>query len=68
MRIWYVEVNGVKLMNFNLIMTIVMLITAVAFLILFFVYPDEVRIGAFVSSLIIACIFYVFHKKSKASH
>lgn len=52
-------------MSANLLLSIVMIVVGVAFLILSFLFPDEITIGAFVASLLIAAFFYALHKKQK---
>ncbi|WP_155799310.1 hypothetical protein [Planococcus antarcticus] len=52
-------------MHVNLLLSIVMVIVGVSFLILSFLFPGEITIGAFVASLAIAAFFYVLHKKQK---
>lgn len=52
-------------MNANLLLSIVMVVVGAAFLILSFLFPGEITIGAFIASLAIAAFFYVLHKKQK---
>lgn len=52
-------------MNANLLLSIVMVVVGVAFLILSFLFPGEITIGAFIASLAIAAFFYGLHKKQK---
>lgn len=54
-------------MNIHLLLSILMVIVGVVFLILSFIFPGEIKIGACIASLILAAIFYFQHKKqSKA--
>lgn len=50
-------------MNIHLLLSILMVIVGVVFLILSFVFPSEIKIGACIASLILAAIFYFQHKK-----
>ncbi|MDQ0429444.1 hypothetical protein QOZ98_002272 [Planomicrobium stackebrandtii] len=52
-------------MSANLLLSIVMIVVGVVFLILSFLFPDEITIGAFIASLAIAAFFYGLHKKQK---
>lgn len=52
-------------MNVNLLLSIVMLIVGLAFLTLTFLFPDEIKIGAFLASIAIAAIFYVQYMRKK---
>ncbi|WP_185960077.1 hypothetical protein [Planococcus soli] len=52
-------------MSANLLLSVVMVVVGVAFLILSFLFPGEITIGAFIASLVIAAFFYVLHKKQK---
>lgn len=52
-------------MNANLLLSIVMVAVGVAFLILSFLFPTEITIGAFIASVIIAAFFYGLHNKQK---
>lgn len=52
-------------MNISLLLSIVMVIVGVVFLILSFLFPSEIQIGAFVASLIIAAVFYIQYKRQK---
>ncbi len=52
-------------MNVSLLLSIVMVIVGTVFLILSFLFPGEIQIGAFVASLIIAAVFYIQYKRQK---
>ncbi|MEK3800438.1 hypothetical protein MHI18_19745 [Peribacillus sp. FSL H8-0477] len=52
-------------MNISLLLSIVMVIVGMVFLILSFLFPSKIQIGAFVASLIIAAVFYMQYKRQK---
>ena len=50
-------------MNISLLLSFVMLFVGVVFLVLSFLFSDEIQIGTFIASLAIAAIFYAFSKR-----
>lgn len=52
-------------MNVSLLLSIVMVMVGIVFLILSFLFPSEIEIGAFVASLLIATVFYIQYKRQK---
>lgn len=52
-------------MTANLLLLIVMMIVGVVFLLLPFLFPGEITIGAFIASFLMAVFFYALHKKKR---
>lgn len=49
----------------NRILSLVILLIGITFLILSFLFPSEIQIGAFIACLFISLLFYVLYKREK---